>query len=308
MDSKPDMSSRTAKIMQMNESRPLELQPCRRCRAGQQAADCHYLGKVNGCKTFRCPDCRLVFVYPKLAPEKITGTYAIYHDQFGMMDLTESGEGSLFAEVLDAISKRGVQGELLDVGSSYGHFLKMARDRGFKTKGVEIAPQPCEYAKSQLGLDVECCSLDEARFESGRFSAITMLNVLEHLTDPYEILIECRRILRPDGLIAIIVPNLLLGYPVLKATRALGIETEVPTSAYHVPFHLTLFGPASLRRMLVSSGWKDIEISNAPVITNRSRSRTFAKQAVRWLGDRLADLTSESCIYGYSLLALARKQ
>lgn len=55
--------------------------------------------------------------------------------------------------------------------------------------------------------------------------------------------------------IVIVVPNLLLAFPYFWLTRRIGWESPVPTHAYDVPFHLSLFSPDSLRLMLTSAGW-----------------------------------------------------
>jgi SAM-dependent methyltransferase len=249
----------------------------------------------------------LVFVYPKPSFDEIAGFYANYHAETGQMELSQGGEQCLFQEVLKHISRRASRGEVLDIGASYGHFLDMARKQGYAVKGVEIAAEPCRYAREVLNLDIECLSLLEARFETGRFAAITMLNVLEHLSDPQDILNECWRIAQAGGVIAIVVPNVLLTYPYFVATRRLGLEVRVPGSAFDVPAHLSLFSSSSLRWMLQAAGWDNIWIANAPVIRNQSRLRTAVKQCVKWLGDGVSNLTGNRLVYGYSLLAIASK-
>jgi len=44
-------------------------------------------------------------------------------------------------------------------------------------------------------------------FSSEVFDVITMHDVLEHLTEPTQVLEECRRVLRPSGLISIVSPH-----------------------------------------------------------------------------------------------------
>ncbi len=293
--------------MSWSYSNPLaEAQPCGACQAGQGAANSWFLGRVNGYGIFRCPVCRLMYVHPKLTPTEVIQLYANYHAETSQLDLSQRGERDLFAKVLDQIESSG-KGELLDVGTSYGHFLVMARDRGYAVKGLEIAPEPCQYAREVLRLDVQCEGLSEARFESERFSTITLLNVLEHMSDPYGTLKECWRIAKPGGVIAVVVPNLLLAYPFFFITRKLGLDVRVPTSAYDMPYHLSLFAPHSLRQVLWSAGWTGALIMNAPVIRNRSQIRTFLKLTVKQLGDALAVMTFNHLVYGYSLLAVARK-
>lgn len=281
---------------------------CDECNAGQDAGSSRYLGKINDCRLFKCSTCGLVFVHPKPLISELAELYDGYHESTGQEQLSLVGEQDLFKSVLQRIVEKAGKGELLDIGSSFGHFLSRARDEGFSTKGLEIARKPCEYAQGILHLDVECKDLMEAGFDENRFSAITLLNVLEHLPNPYVVLREAWRIARYDGVAVVVVPNRAFAFPFFAVSRKLGLQLPVPTSAYDIPYHLSLFSPVSLRNLLSSTGWKDIEITNAPVIRNRSIAKTVAKSLVKGVGDLLQHTTRGRCLFGYSLLAIASKR
>ncbi len=91
---------------------------------------------------------------------------------------------------------------VLDVGCDHGFFLDDARRYGYAVTGVEPSVRAREYAQ-RIGLEVYP-SLDHV---TGRFSAITLWHVLEHIPDPYSTLILLRDMLESDGVIAIRVPN-----------------------------------------------------------------------------------------------------
>jgi 2-polyprenyl-3-methyl-5-hydroxy-6-metoxy-1,4-benzoquinol methylase len=279
---------------------------CINCKYGQLIDNSLFLGKIRTSRIYRCPQCKLIYVYPKLNKNEINKLYADYHELTNQYQLSK-GEIWLFNYVLDYISKHKIGNELLDIGCSYGYFLDMARKRGWSTKGVEIAPYPCQYARKELKLDVECKNLTEAAFDDNSFSAITMLNVLEHMSDPFHVLAESWRISKRGGWIMIVVPNILLAYPLFMLTSKLGLNLSIPTSAYDVPFHLTLFSPDSLVNMLKSSGWKKISIINAPVIKNEGMIKTRMKITIKLIGDGIGFLTRNRFIYGYSLFAAAQK-
>ena len=204
---------------------------CEVCQAGQTSTGTCFLGRVKGYRIFRCPACKLSFVYPKPTPAQLDSLYAGYHAETQQLQLSQAGEQQLFHTITDTMQERGAQGELLDIGASYGHFLDMARRRGFAVKGIEIASEPCRYAREVLNLDVECKDLFEAMFEPDRFGAITMLNVLEHVAKPHEVLEECRRIAKAGAVLTIVVPNFLFAYPYFAVTRRLGLEFSVPSSS-----------------------------------------------------------------------------
>jgi SAM-dependent methyltransferase len=73
-----------------------------------------------------------------------------------------------------------------------------------------------------------------------------MHHVLEHVHDPRAALAWCRRVLRPDGLLSIAVPNPAgLGHRVFGACWR-GLEP---------PRHLSLFEASALRALLAEAGF-----------------------------------------------------
>jgi 2-polyprenyl-3-methyl-5-hydroxy-6-metoxy-1,4-benzoquinol methylase len=98
--------------------------------------------------------------------------------------------------------------KLLDVGCSLGYFLDVARERGFKSYGVEVSKDTSQYAREKLGLNVFCGTLEVAQFPDKTFDVITLWDVIEHVPDPINLLREVRRIMKDDGLIALQSPNM----------------------------------------------------------------------------------------------------
>jgi 2-polyprenyl-3-methyl-5-hydroxy-6-metoxy-1,4-benzoquinol methylase len=62
-------------------------------------------------------------------------------------------------------------------------------------------------AREKFGLNVTTGYLDEARFPTRFFDVVTMLDVIEHVTDPLNLLCEVHRILKNDGILLIKTPN-----------------------------------------------------------------------------------------------------
>lgn len=91
---------------------------------------------------------------------------------------------------------------LLDVGCSSGAFLQIAKSLGVNAEGVEPAEKPVQYARG-LGLKVHLGLLEDVKFPDNSFDAITLYEVIEHVDNPAKILAECRRVLRPGGVLVI---------------------------------------------------------------------------------------------------------
>ena len=168
-------------------------------------------------RVVRCPECGLQWVSPRPSPAEI-GRY--YPETYSWKPAAEGPESAVHrlerwyrfhllrfeTRQLLAHTDLAPGDPVLDVGCSTGDRLLAMKQAGLVPAGVEIGPA-ADFARRRLGLDVRRGTLPEARFETGRFRAVTLYNVLEHVHDPCEILAEIRRILAPRGWLAIQSPN-----------------------------------------------------------------------------------------------------
>ena len=98
-------------------------------------------------------------------------------------------------------------GHLLDVGCAVGFLLVAARERGFTVQGVEMSAWASQYARDENQLDVKTGRLEAANFPAASFDAVVMADVIEHLTDPPNTLQAIHRVLKPDGRLLLLTPD-----------------------------------------------------------------------------------------------------
>ena len=99
-------------------------------------------------------------------------------------------------------------GSLLEVGCGSGMYLDLMRALGWRrVVGVDISAAAIAQAKERLGLEAYRGELRDARFDDESFDAVSLSHVLEHVAEPMAFLAELRRIVKPKGRVAIIVPN-----------------------------------------------------------------------------------------------------
>jgi SAM-dependent methyltransferase len=108
----------------------------------------------------------------------------------------------MLEDVLDERRRR-----LLDVGSGPGYFLAEAVERGWSATGIEPSSRAVEHSRS-LGLTIVDGFLgQETAPDLGTFDVVHLSEVLEHIPDAHD-LVDCAvELLRPGGLLFILVPN-----------------------------------------------------------------------------------------------------
>jgi len=151
-------------------------------------------------------------------------------------------------------------GDLLDIGSHAGFFLRRARERGWRTCGVEPSATTSELAREQFRLDVRTGFLADVGFPSDRFDVVTLIDVLEHVEEPRRLLGEVARVLRAGGRVFIKVPNVRY---VLAKFHLLGRVPGLLEDVFDAREHLVYYSDRTLARLLEESGF-EVEILAVP--------------------------------------------
>ncbi len=117
--------------------------------------------------------------------------------------LAEPQNAGLFGDALDASRVRAGT-ELLDLGCGSGLALSMAAERGARVSGIDIAPALLGVARRRVpDADLREGGLDELPFGDGAFHVVLAINALQFAFDPAAALAEVRRVLRPEGRLAL---------------------------------------------------------------------------------------------------------
>ncbi len=102
---------------------------------------------------------------------------------------------------------------LLELGCGAGATLReLRKERPIgRSHGIELSPEAAEAAATVFDR-VDTTSIDELDFESTfaeqRFDAILALDVLEHLVDPWRVVRSISRLLTPEGVLIVTLPNI----------------------------------------------------------------------------------------------------
>ena len=161
------------------------------------------LGNDTEYDLVECRKCKLRYLSPMPTVEELEKFYSPQY--YGGDWYKQRGLGMAFAK--SVLSKRPA-GKFLDVGCGLGFYIDGIRKNSkWEVYGVEFAENVVEFAKKELGLNVRQGELTKANFPSDYFDYIQIRNVLEHVSEPVELLKECRRIIKYDGILNLAVPN-----------------------------------------------------------------------------------------------------
>lgn len=131
-------------------------------------------------------------------------------------------------------------GKILEIGCSYGNYLFQLKKIGWDVKGIELSKKAVDYGKNKLNLDI--FNLDIQDFESEeKFDIIYLRMVLEHVESPKIILKKCYSLLKPNGKLVLILPDIS------------GLEVSIYKKyAYtlQLPYHLYHFTPITIKNYL----------------------------------------------------------
>ena len=197
---------------------------------------------------FRCPRCGQGFSPPGVSEEELEEFYRAQPPD----DLYLAAEGarrrtarSLLASVRAHATPPGT---LLDLGCGPGFLLDEARGDGWEVSGIELSPWSCARARELLGAHavIEGGTARLSEFPSENTTVVTMLDLLEHLTDPRMVLKEVFRVLRPGGLLVLTTP------------RFDSMVARLQGKRWHClfPAHLSYFTLAALERLLTETGFR----------------------------------------------------
>jgi SAM-dependent methyltransferase len=205
----------------------------------------------------RCGRCRTLFM--RSVPANLDRYYV--GDYYGF---DEHGEppwrrDELLARAeavrVEMLLRHVAPGPLIEIGSGPGGFASAARGAGFDVTAIEMDDRCCDYLARRVG--VRAIRSDRPADELMRLGTVRVValwHVLEHLTDPADVLARATDRLEPGGILALGVPN-----PDSLQFRLLGRRW----AHLDAPRHLRLMPASALVARAGELGLTQVEMTTA---------------------------------------------
>jgi 2-polyprenyl-3-methyl-5-hydroxy-6-metoxy-1,4-benzoquinol methylase len=221
-----------------------------------------------------CSNCKLIYRNPQLEEDEVKILYEKFRD-YSIRDespdeyfdrITSYPKGE--SENIEKIEwlkkyynrKPGVNNLLLDIGCGGGVFIHTFREyfRNWNVFGIEPTKSFAELAMRRTGAVVIADQFSKNLFENLKFDLITINQVLEHIKNPINFLMDVAHLLNPDGQIYLEVPSASdLKYLPLNHDR---FQSQ----------HFYIFNIFSLNKVIENAGFRVNKIEEIVTLRNRS--------------------------------------
>lgn len=227
----------------MNASAAPISSTCPACRSDATPV----LGDTGGYRAKQCSKCAHTFVANMPTADTLAEVYATYgYDEEDITSVPPFIFDILGGVVGTFERYRSKDARFLDVGFGTGAFLRVARDHGWRTYGIEASRAAVEQGnRHKLGelLHGDFLTVD---WPDEHFDVIVMSELVEHLVEPEPFLRQAARLLRRGGVLYLTTPH------------GRGISGRVLGASWSVlrpPEHLHLYSIASMQEVLRRCGF-----------------------------------------------------
>jgi 2-polyprenyl-3-methyl-5-hydroxy-6-metoxy-1,4-benzoquinol methylase len=232
---------------------PLEEVPCFLC-GGEQG---RVLVHDEPFLVRRCSGCGLGYTSPRIDGSRIHEIYDHTYwnsesaKDFGYASYEDdvAGYKATFRLKLKALRKHvPASGRLLEIGCAAGYFLDAAREKGYEVTGVDVSSSILQAARERFGLeDLHAGLLHEVGLPHEHFDIVAMWDVIEHVSDPVDVLRQCREHLAAEGRL------------VLQTQDVSSLTRKVLGAKWHhfkQLEHIYHFSPTTIRTLLDRAGFE----------------------------------------------------
>lgn len=210
----------------------------------------------NGYPIMKCKKCDLVFVNTSEGfkqnqlYDKAYYSGSVYADY----ESDRKVHQAKFDKLLCLIEKVCQPGKLIEIGSAFGFFMDLAKNRGWSCIGYEISKYATQISRDKYGIDVRNEDFAKVKI-SEQVDLICLLDTIEHLDNPHLYVSRSFEVLRSGGLLLLTTGD--IDSPFAKLQGRWWTQM-VP------PFHLFYFSKKTIFELLDRIGFKIVSVNYYP--------------------------------------------
>ncbi len=207
-----------------------------------------FYGKVNHFRIVRCKKCGLLRSDPIIDASMVGKLYegSLLTYESHIPNLRET-YGRYLRRVVKFLPSKD---RLLEIGAGNGFFLEEALEQGFtEVWGVEPSKEAIGKTAQRVKKNMKLGLFSATMFPENHFDIICIFQTLEHFVDPATVLADCRKILKPGGVVLAINHN-LESLPV----KILGEHSPVVDIE-----HMYLYSAKTMEKQFETCGLKPVD-------------------------------------------------
>jgi SAM-dependent methyltransferase len=204
------------------------------------------------------------------------------------------------ARIAGLLNKSPRDIHVVDVGCSRGQFVAAAIAAGYHAEGVEPAPRIAEAARA-AGVPVRTGLLEEQGFADNSLDALTLFEVIEHLRTPLPLLAECRRVLKPGGILLVSTAN-----AESWTAAAMGAHWDY-FDMERDGGHISFYNPRSIAQIAANAGFEIARVDTARVKFHDKENTPRWRYLLGKLAAEALNLPARLAGRGHDMLAYLRK-
>lgn len=202
----------------------------------------------------KCQDCGFVFGRRIPSEQELNEHYAKYPRGTSLSPVTTKR----YEELLTQFEPFRKNNRLLDIGCGDGHFLAVAKSKGWEVYGTEFTDEAVQIGSAK-GIQMH-----KGRIQSWNtapeFDVVTSFEVLEHINDGRAHVSKITSLLRRGGLFYFTTPNFNS-----LSRRILGGEWKI----IEYPEHLCYYTAETAYRLLTGAGLQRLNVLTTGIAFHR---------------------------------------
>jgi len=197
----------------------------------------------------RCNNCHHHFANPRIKSELMDRYYSEINSEYYVLSDSEPKDNlkNEHKRIVRLVERYRSEGNILEIGTGYGHLLKKFGESRWIRYGVEPSPHAAGIAKRVSHLNVINSFFSDQTFSGIQFDVILMFDLIEHLSNPGQMLQRIEFYLKPGGIIVIGTGNI----------KSLNARISGSNWSYFGSYeHISFFSIKSLTFLLRGNGWQ----------------------------------------------------